>query len=215
MHSHGSPFEFTICADNEYLLRDVRAFYHADYTGYQTPNNPDYINTLKNTFNNTPRNDLQTASQELRHVLSHDLAIIAKALNSRSIAACVVPRAKSIYTTNQLMFKLTVKDTLKKLDRYIDGTNFITRHTNTRTTHLRKDIPGYNNDGSSPYPGITKDTCHISPAVQGKHILLIDDIYTWHVIIIEDALQALTDSGAESVSFYSIGKTKNMLEPSR
>ena len=29
-----------------------------------------------------------------------------------------------------------------------------------------------------PYIGITKDTCTISEKVKGKHILLIDDIYT-------------------------------------
>lgn len=79
------------------------------------------------------------------------------------------------------------------------------RHTNTRTTHLNRN--GQGGDGNLPYPGITKDTCSISNQVIGKDILLIDDLYTKGVNIDEDAIQALLDKGANSVIFYSIGKT--------
>jgi predicted amidophosphoribosyltransferase len=58
-----------------------------------------------------------------------------------------------------------------------------------------------------PYPGITKDTCTISDQVKGKNILLIDDLYTKTVNIDEDAIQALLDKEAKSVTFYSVGKT--------
>lgn len=58
-----------------------------------------------------------------------------------------------------------------------------------------------------PYVGITHDTCNISEEVDGKDILLIDDIYTKDVNIDEDAIQALYDKGAKSVTFYSICKT--------
>ena len=43
--------------------------------------------------------------------------------------------------------------------------------------------------------------------VIGKDILLIDDIYTKTVNIDEDAIQSLISKGANSVSFYAIGKT--------
>ena len=43
--------------------------------------------------------------------------------------------------------------------------------------------------------------------VKGKDILLIDDLYTRSVNIDEDAIQALLDNGANSVTFYSVGKT--------
>jgi phosphoribosylpyrophosphate synthetase len=60
-----------------------------------------------------------------------------------------------------------------------------------------------------PYPGITSDTCYISERVIGKNIILVDDLYTKTVNIDEDAIQALLDRGAESVTFYSLGKTFN------
>ena len=90
----------------------------------------------------------------------------------------------------------------------INGVDYLLRHTNTRTTHLRYE--NKENDGLTPAqhgPGITVDTCHISPNVKNKDIILIDDLYTKTVNIDEDAIQALLDKGAKSVVFYSIGKT--------
>ena len=94
------------------------------------------------------------------------------------------------------------------MDGFYDGTGYISRHTQTQTTHLKNatNLTNYNNDGPEPYPGITKDTCTISKNVSQKDILLIDDIYTHDVKIDEDAIQALLDSGANSVVFYAIGK---------
>lgn len=59
---------------------------------------------------------------------------------------------------------------------------------------------------SGSFPGITKATCHISPHVKDQDVLLIDDIYTPGVNIDEDAIQALLDAGAKSVTFYAIGR---------
>ena len=42
-------YKFTILS-NEYLEKDIQAYYHADYVGMGNPSNPDYINTLKNTY---------------------------------------------------------------------------------------------------------------------------------------------------------------------
>lgn len=106
---------------------------------------------------------------------------------------------------NQLVFKQAVTIVAKKLNSFSDGTGYIIRHTDTRTTHL--DRSGYGGDGDLPYPGITKKTCTISDDVKGKDILLIDDLYTETVNIDEDAIQALLDNGANSVVFYSLGKT--------
>ena len=68
-------------------------------------------------------------------------------------------------------------------------------------------MEGFNNDGDLPYVGITNATCNISDSVNGKDILLIDDIYTKTVNIDEDAIQALLNKGAKSVAFYAIGNT--------
>lgn len=42
-----------------------------------------------------------------------------------------------------------------------------------------------------------------------KDILLIDDIYTKTINIDEDAIQALIESGAKSVTFYAVGRTRS------
>ena len=124
-----------------------------------------------------------------------------------NLTVCVIPRAKAeiSYSSNQLLFKQAVCETISQLDGFFDGTNYIIRHSNTRTTHL--DRSGYGGDGDLPYPGITKETCTISGNVRGKDILLIDDLYTETVNIDEDVIQALLDNGASSVFFYSVGKT--------
>ena len=49
---------------------------------------------------------------------------------------------------------------------------------------------GYINDGREPYPGITAETCEISPDIGGENILLVDDIYTPGVNVDEDASKA-------------------------
>lgn len=54
-----------IIKPNEYLQQAVRAFYRTDYTGYNQPNNPNYINVMKNTFNSTPVKELNHAVSAL------------------------------------------------------------------------------------------------------------------------------------------------------
>jgi len=199
--------EFTIYP-NGYLTKETKSFYHTDYLGYRKSGNPDYINTLKNTYNSYSEVVLNNAIQELVNVLLEDFPIIMEKLGTHSITVCVVPRAKaeSNYQANQLLFKNVIQHVCKALS--IDyGTKYIIRHTNTKTTHLRENTPNYNNDGDTPYPGITIDTCNISSDVSGKDILLIDDIYTKTINIDEDVIQALSDSGASSVHFYAIART--------
>lgn len=186
---------------NVYLNQEINGFYHTDYLRYKQPGNPDYLNDLKNTFNDYPKYKLENACKKLYSVLRHDLQQF-----NRELTICVVPRSKSLdsYSDNQLLFKSIVKTISNELG-FFDGTEFITRHTNTRTTHLNRS--GYGGDGDMPYPGITEDTCDISYMVNRKDILLIDDIYTNDVNIDEDVIQTLLDNNAKSVIFYSVGKT--------
>lgn len=201
---------FTIVS-NQYLTQNIQAFYHTDFGGTQLPNNPNYLYKLKNDpHHNWPDYRIQEAKQDLLRVLIYDLPRILNHLNKIPLTICVVPRAKAenTYHVNQMLFRATVSNAVNQLgNNYINGTNFIIRHTNTKTTHLRQAMEGFNNDGLLPYVGITNDTCNISNEVIGKDILLIDDIYTRTVNIDEDAIQALIDKGANSVSFYAIGKT--------
>ncbi len=194
---------------NQYLSQRIKAFYHINYLGYRRPGNPDYINTLKNTYNSYSNGLLNNAIRELENVLQEDLPNILKILQLQSMTVCVVPRAKAenSYHPNQLLFKSTVRNVVDGLDCFYDGVDYIVRHTNSKTTHLPPHTPNYNNDGESPYPRITIDTCNISDNVKGKEILLIDDIYTKTVNIDEDAIQALLVNGAKLVTFYAVGST--------
>ena len=103
------------------------------------------------------------------------------------------------------MFKFTIREVISQLSEFIDGTDFIIRHTDTRTTH--RDRAGYGGNGDLPFPGITQETCTISEEVVEKNILLIDDLYTKSINIDEDVIQALLDENANTVFFYAIGRT--------
>lgn len=199
-------YKFTI-QSNRYLSQDIQAFYHTDYIGYQSPGNPDYINTLKNTYGNFLNAKLNMAVQELENVLFEDLPKVFQVLQLDSLTVCVVPRAKTNYQPNQLLFRSTIRNVVNQLNSFSDGIDYIVRHTNTKTTHLPANTPNYNNDGAKPYPGITIKTCNISSNVRDKNILLIDDLYTRTVNIDEDAIQALLKKGAHSVTFYAVGRT--------
>jgi len=200
---------FTIVAEPPLLNCDISAFYHTNFYGVMHPENPNYLYKLKNDpQHNWSVDQLRTAMSDLKRVLMTDLPEIQTFSEKSPFTICVVPRAKTdnTYRPNQLLFKSTIKEVVKELG-FMDGTNYIVRQTNTRTTHLRLPIPGYNNDGAFPYRGITIDTCTISNDVKGKDIILIDDIYTRGVNIDEDAIQALLDGEAKSVVFYAVGNT--------
>lgn len=201
---------FTI-VQNNYLSQNIQAFYHTDFGGTQLPNNPNFLYKLKNDpHHNWPVSRLQEAQQEFLSVLLIDIPEISRQINKNPLLICVVPRAKAenTYNANQLLFKATIRNAINQLgNNFIDGTNLIERHTNTKTTHIRQPIENFNNDGLMPYIGITNATCNISNDIIGKDILLIDDIYTRTVNIDEDAIQSLLDKGANSVTFYAIGKT--------
>lgn len=196
---------------NQYLSKETQGFYHTDFGGVNLPNNPNYLYKLKNDpHHNWSDEWIQQSQQQLYRVLLIDLPAVQNYIGKNPLTVCVVPRAKAdnSYNPNQLLFKAGVRNAVIALgNSFIDGTNYIQRHTNTKTTHLRQPIDGYINDGSNPYVGITNATCNISNNVIGKDILLIDDIYTRTVNIDEDAIQALISKGAKSVSFYAIGKT--------
>ena len=196
-----------------FLTKKVQAYYHDDYHGGDqelrdtagTVEN--IITTLKNQFKDRSTDNLLMAAKFMIRILNADLPQILRMTEKCEFVVCAIPRSKAenTYINEQLLFKKAIQASVKNLNSFIDGTNYIVRHTDTRTTHMDKS--GYGGVGNLPYPGITKDTCTISDKVRGKDILLIDDLYTASVNIDEDAIQALFDNGARSVTFYSLGKT--------
>lgn len=196
--------------ENEHLRKAVFGFYHSYFGGMDLPNNPNFLYKFKNDpHHNWTATHLEWAKRDLRQVLHVDFPAILQCLRSTSLTVCVVPRAKSdaSYRPNQLLFRETVGECARGISGFQDGSHFISRHTNTRTTHLRRPVEGFVNDGSLPYVGIAKDTCNFSENIRGRHILLVDDIYTKTVNIDEDMVQALFDNGARFVAFYAVGNT--------
>ena len=199
----------------QFLFKPIHAFFHDDYHAgdknlretFGTIEN--IITTLKNQFLDQNSQALKQAQFSFIEILKVDLPKILLRTKKDKLTICVVPRAKAqnTYQKSQLLFKDSVRKAVALIDGFEDGTNFIVRHTNTQTTHLAKS--GHGGDGDLPYPGITKQTCYISDKIQGRDILLIDDLYTETINIDEDALQALLDFGARDVYFYALGKTKS------
>lgn len=208
--------EFSI-ETNRFLKQKIKGFYRRDYFSGGNWDKEGKIEfalwSLKNDTGckNHHKEYLATAYKIIKNILSKDLFELK--YNKKiaiPLVICVVPRAKEgfLYNEDQLLFRKIVSDVVDKLNNddlfsdtdLINGTKYLVRHTSTQTTHLK-------DEGIPPYIGITKDTCYISDNVIGKDILLIDDIYTKSINIIEDAIQALLDKGARSVHFYAIGKT--------
>ena len=213
-----------IIEKNNFLGIDTVGYFSEFYTHYREPGNPDYLNVLKNTFNDVSYNTLQQAKNIVVNNLIEALPEIITENNLNNCIVVCIPRAKNknSYTANQLLFCEAVSTACQLLgDNVIDGTNVIIRNIDTKTTHLSRTTnrKGYlensnivteliGNDGMEPYPGITKDTCYINKdSIINKDIILIDDIYTKTINIDEDAIQALYDNGAKSVIFYSVART--------
>ncbi|GIV02129.1 MAG: hypothetical protein KatS3mg015_0959 [Fimbriimonadales bacterium] len=195
-----------VLSPNAFLKRPTPAYYSLDYVGYDNPGNPDFLNHLKNQFASCSWDLLLKAYQEACNVLRGDLPQIPRLLKLPVMTVCVVPRAKAenYYSSNQRLFRAAVQSVVADCSPVLeDGTDFIQRHTNTRTTHMKK----HDSDGEMPYPGITRDTCELSNRIAGKDILLVDDIYTATVNVDEDAIQALYDVGAKSVALYAVART--------
>ncbi|MBN1252032.1 MAG: amidophosphoribosyltransferase [Bacteroidales bacterium] len=193
-----------------FIKNNATAFYHADYNSggaWEIQNTiENMIWTFKNDVDPFPER-LPFVQKQLSAMLNEDLPQILRRVGKLKLTICVVPRSKSetYYRKDQMLFRETISNVVDKLPNFENGTKYIIRHTNTRTTHL--DRNGEGGDGNLPYPGITKNTCTISKQVTNRDILLIDDLYTKSVNIDEDAIQALFDNGAKSVTFYSFGKT--------
>lgn len=199
--------KFTIKA-NEYLKDDInKAFYHTFYRPYGLGNSPtQYINILKNWPNKNPVEELIKATNDLKEVLSKDIPLIKERIGVPILTIVLVPRSKAIQEEWFQCLRMAVSEWVNEhqSDGYINGCMFIIREKDSPMTHWGQ---------TGIYPGITNDTCSISNEIEGKDILLIDDIYTHGVNVDEDVLQAIIDNNPKSIAFYSIAKTLNQLRP--
>lgn len=207
-HAHIEPdtLNFFRIKQNKHLKREIVGYYHTFYKGFKKLGNPDYINVLKNYPSRYSNDILEQASAELKRILSANLPIIKEKINCDTLTIVLAPRAKSNQEEWYQQLRKSVSDWCVKHvnEGFEDGCNYIIRHTDTPTTHLGEE--------GDIYPGIIKNTCNVSPEIEGKDILFIDDIYTYGVNIDEDSLQAIIDNNPKSLTFYSIAKTLKIEE---
>lgn len=196
-----NDINFFVIKANQHLKTDVEAYYHTYYKGFKKPGNPDFINILKNQPTIYPDELLSQASQELKTILNANLPKIKEKIACDVLTIVLAPRAKAIQDDwyQQLRKSVTEWCFEHKNEGFEDGCNYIIRHTNTPTTHLGEE--------GDIYPGMIKETCYISPEIEGKDILFMDDIYTFGVNIDEDSLQAIINNNPKTLTFYSVAKT--------
>lgn len=193
---------------NRILGKDIQGYNNCEYVGYQQKGNPDFINRLKNTANTHNELDLIQDFIDVAERARKDLETIVSENNMVNPIICILPRSKAekTYTQSQMMFQKAISCIIKKLN-VIDGSSFIQRVKDTKTTHNWRVERNY---GDMPYKGIAKDTC-IFKKDQFKHrdIIVVDDVYTKNVNVAEDFIQTILDFGAKSVTLYVIAKTRD------
>lgn len=202
---------------NAFLHKDTNCYFVLDYLRYGQPGNPEFILTLKNTFNKESISALNRARKKVKDILCE---WVPQVMNHAKLSSCTmicIPRAKALssYTSNQLYFLAGVSEAAQLISGVKDGTDMIVRKTDTKTTHLKFTVERVKadgsrqaNTGSDPYPGITETTCWIDKkSVRGQNIILVDDIYTAGINIDEDCIQAMYDAGASQVILFAIART--------
>lgn len=219
-------YEFEI-QGNRFLKNDTTGYYSIDFISAAQSGKLTFLHTLKNNKLDKKETDLIEAKNEARAYIATFLVAYDKIFGNKireQILVCRVPRSKTYFEESQLYFQQAIKEAIQLANhsinnKLIDGIDYIRRIKDVATTHLANSplaqatLPKLCS-GDKPYPGITKDSCDISDEVRGRTILLIDDIYTLGVGVVEDCIQALYDKGAEKVVFYAVGRTvKNSNTP--
>ena len=204
---------------NSFLHKEIEAFYSYEYIKLNSDNANNFsgmvsddIRTLKNTFNKEIDNIMLSAKDSIRTISTTDIKAIINKKNIADPVVVCVPRSKASFSDQQLLFQKAISEAVKNIG-VVDGSRYIKRISDTKTTHLIRTKKGdMGGDGDLPYPGITKKTCRLCGSVHGRNIILVDDIYTKTVNIDEDCCQFLLDNGANSVILYTICKTELEVE---
>lgn len=214
-----SVYEFEI-QRNRYLRNTLMGYYSIDFLSYGQSGVLSFLHILKNNYLSEKGIDLIDAKDEASDKIYNFLLDYKKYKIIENMLVCRIPRSKTYFEESQLYFQQAIKEAVALANRnlnnrLIDGIKYITRIKDVATTHLSRNQQEEDDD-IMPYPGITKDSCSISNEVRGRTILLIDDIYTLGVGVVEDCIQALYDKGAKEVIFYAVGRTvKNSNTPSK
>ena len=202
----------------------TKCYFNTFYTGFKTDNNPDFLNYLKNTFNNESKHILEQSMEKVEEIIATDFFSLLSILKWDEAVVITVPRAKKeeSYTINQQLFRKSVSNAVSLVPNLIDGTNALIREIDTKTTHFKRTINPkrialmnsslveiHGNTGSEPYQGIIRDTCKINIEMfKDKKVILVDDIYTKGVNIDEDAILTIYEIKKKKVILYVVAKTE-------
>ena len=193
--------------ENTFLSVPISAFFHDFYVSKANGGSlfSELILDIKSRATDDVKNRVANIVREdLKKILTLNF------YKERTVCILVVPRSKpdSFWRDEELQFRNAVMIAIKDLQNVVDGTNAIKRIVETKTTHLAHlDIS--TNNGPTPYPGITQNTCELSMDVNQRDIILVDDIYTENKGVDEDCIQFLLNKKAKSVSLYTLGMTKH------
>ena len=113
--------EFLI-QSNQFVECDIKGYFHQEYKGFQKPGNPDFLNVLKNTFNEIEEKKLEKAKDSVLDILISDIPEVMSKENLDKCLLVCVPRAKSSYLESQLKFKDAVKTAALIVYNTSDGT---------------------------------------------------------------------------------------------
>ena len=83
---------------NRFLSKRTQGYHHTYYTGYNQPDNPNFLNTIKNTFNTNSEYQLNIAKNQVIDILIEDIPLIMEKNNWKDCICVSIPRAKSIHT---------------------------------------------------------------------------------------------------------------------
>lgn len=205
--------------NDEYLDKQIDVYAHDLYIPYMSRysrENTRLILDLKGS-NNCNINNVKSRASD---IIQNDLDLIITNLekykkNRPTIMAMARSKPDTFWKDYELQFRPTISIALEKSSVKLensdeiwmmDGVQFLKRVKETQTTHRARSQNIVNN-GPAPYRGITQDTCILNGDINGKYIILIDDIYTPGVYVDEDCIQFLYDKGARDVILYVLGVT--------
>lgn len=208
IYSHTIP-------SNTFLERDISGYFHDKYVPTREGGSSFSSKILK------IKSDAdESIMDHMANIIANDLdtlvGICQEHSNERPLVL-TVPRSKpdDYWQEKERKFRPTVSRALERSKREVggapekwmqDGVNYIIRVKPTQTTH-RAHLGEEENTGPAPYVGITGDTCRLDGDVEGRFVILVDDIYTESKGIVEDCAQFLFDNGATDVVIYTLGMT--------
>lgn len=226
------------------LSPSVDAYTSCTYTGYRNPDNPGFINTLKNDKNEEPCDifldfgipSVFQVALSVAYKLHSEIALpgIMRDKGWTDAVVCHVPRAKCFkhYTRRQLHLFDALRWAIEEVNsstsyKIEDGIDYLWRRRNRPTSHAHT----ANSPNENWLFFLDKESMVIDPnlsyeeslginteALRGKKVILVDDIYTQGVSIDEMTISEISRRAGVPLSdivLYTLAYTGRSLDTMR